>query len=223
MFISKNNIEKNILEIFVAMLVALLISAPSIMMAIEKFTRSTVVDIDIKLIIIISSTVFMLIFLLIAQAYMIKDIIRKLHKRRFKKDMIETVVTNKLLTWQDVKEMADTKFLTSNELRHIIKEIHYKFVTTETINTESKNLIKEYIKNCNLEKPLEYLPEEIQVSVKSIRDRVGKDDHALNDLIMQIQNLLDNNNSQIKKQRLYTSIGLIVGIISLTMTGYNWL
>lgn len=161
---------------------------------------------------------FISIIFLIFVILSLLDMIEKYYRiKKFEEDY-KLALIHSQISWEDVKNICNTRGLKSKEVIYRIKNIHSEILIgrEEKLNN-FKDLISSHIKNYENDEPFDNLPNNIKFNLEKIKEKLNHNALMLEPLtkeILQILKELDKNNL---KQKIFNWMSLIIGISGLLL------
>jgi len=136
----------------------------------------------------------------------------------FNNDLRYALTNNVILTWSQVKILAETNNLAKREIIVNIKLLISKILSGKSkINKDKVTTLEAYIDNYLQEEPFEEIPIEIRIHFERLKDNLNihiKDLEPLRDHIVELVKI---KNKESVIQKFISFISLFIGIIGLTI------
>ncbi|CAC9964659.1 hypothetical protein [uncultured Gammaproteobacteria bacterium] len=155
-------------------------------------------------------------FLVITYAYMLRDLMRAIH-RYFFINLLKKVVIHSQPEYRDIVNLTKSKNLTHTDLVVCIEKIYSKVLIGKDQKIEKhKKTIQGYIK----EFPIERLPEHIRRNIKILKS-AKVDNELINTIIADTQKLVDTNKKPLRTQKHLSAASLFVGLVGIYLSVYS--
>jgi hypothetical protein len=171
---------------------------------------------------IISTNIGVLLALLVgvfgAMIPMLKDWVESNWKRRFH-EQLESAVSRDELVTEDLIELAERW---NQDRRSVLNSL--RSLLAEAVSGESKKLegstqkVRDLIKWHTEREPFAELPENIGLQLNTIKHNFPQSESNIGQLASSLNELYAMNKADLKKQKLYSFWGFLVGFIGLLLT-----
>ncbi|MFL1480951.1 MULTISPECIES: hypothetical protein [Pseudomonas] len=129
-------------------------------------------------------------------------------------------------TWTQLCEIAYTRDVSQMHAYKIIRALMRDVLTGEEIDDEAgskRTLLESYIDAYRLSQPFEGLPNDTRLTLDRLRTELGSKSDSLHPLTLHIRELLKINDKVNRRQRIYTSVGCLVGVLGFLFAVYAFL
>jgi hypothetical protein len=161
-------------------------------------------------------------FLSYALGTALEELFKQKRISKFEEDF-KSAVNHSQPTWDEMKEIARTRWLSQKDVQHIYRRTMREILTGENETLSShKELIRSYIERHNEEEPFEGIPNEIRIHLERLREKTDGQKDLLDPLTNQIKDLLSINEKEKKQQKYYTMGGFFIGLIGFGFAVYAY-
>lgn len=142
--------------------------------------------------------------------------------KEFKNDF-EAAVKHGEPSWDEIKEIAATRYVTQNEIWKILRDVHREVLTGRDKELEPhKDIIKSYIEHYEKAQPFEGIPNDLRIHLERLREKFSENIELLDPLTSQIKDLVAVNQKERRQQKYYTIGGFFVGLLGLAFAFYTY-
>jgi hypothetical protein len=150
----------------------------------------------------------------------IDGIIKTNRRNRFGKELSELFEKNKL-DRQQVEILSKEYYLTSKDIQLAARRQFKEALISEQAKKDKSDYFQALFEDYERDEPFEGLPSDVRLHLERVREALGKEnDHMLQPLASQLQDLNDENIRKHKKMWLVSVASLMIGIASLAFAAY---
>ena len=170
--------------------------------------------------ILIIEFIFLIGMLIWAVPTIIDGIIKTKRRNRFGKELSVLFGKNKL-DRQQIEILSKEFYLNSKDIQLAARRQFKEALTAEQVEKEKSDYFQALFEDYVRDEPFEGLPSDVRLHLERVRETLGKEnDHMLQPLASQLQDLNDENIMKHKKMWWVSVTSLMIGIASLAFAGY---
>jgi hypothetical protein len=150
----------------------------------------------------------------------IDGIIKTKRRNRFGKELSVLFGKNKLDRRQ-IEILSKEYYLNSKDIQLAARRQFKEALTSEGAEKEKSDYFQSLFEDYERDEPFEGLPSDVRLHLERVREALGKEnDHMLQPLASQLQDLNDENVRKQKKMWWVSVASLMIGIASLAFAAY---
>ncbi|WIG69789.1 hypothetical protein KEC58_06990 [Photobacterium damselae] len=150
----------------------------------------------------------------------IDGIMKTKRRNRFGKELSVLFEKNKLDRPQ-IEILSKEYYLNSKDIQLAIRREFKEALTSGAAEKEKSDYFQSLFEDYERDEPFEGLPSDVRLHLERVRDALGKEnDHMLQPLASQLQDLNDENVRKQKKMWWVSVASLMIGIASLVFAAY---
>ncbi|MND19068.1 hypothetical protein D3C80_93690 [compost metagenome] len=144
------------------------------------------------------------------------------YKRRIKFGKeLSRLFESKTLDRPQIEILAKEYYLNSKDIQLTARREFKNSLCTNDISNEKANYFQSLFQDYEKDEPFEGLPSDVRLHLERVRETLGKDnDHMLQPLASQLQELNDVNVRKQKRMWLVSVASLMIGVVSLAFAAY---
>lgn len=130
------------------------------------------------------------------------------------KDDLSKALWNEEVTWSQIKRLAKTHSVTTLGIKKSLESLLSRVITGDIDDAPPSFLpkIEDFLKQLESEEPFQGLPDEIQLHLKRLDERLPGNDHLLQPLTQYLKELLEGQSARRKRERWIAYASLAVGV-----------
>ncbi|MBN3214591.1 hypothetical protein [Pectobacterium polaris] len=164
--------------------------------------------------------IILILMLIWAIPIIIDSIVKSNSRNKFGKELSALFEKNKLNRKQ-IEILAKEYFLNPRDIQLVARRQFKKSLTSEHVEKNKSDYFQILFEDYERDEPFEGLPSDVRLHLERVRDALGKEnDHMLQPLASQLQDLNDENIRKHKKMWWISVISLMFSIASLAFAAY---
>jgi len=174
--------------------------------------------------VIIYGIIIVVVFVaIISNGNMIADeIINIILRKRFKKNLINSLNNDHNPTWPQVKIMAEANSVLNVDILRVLRFIVADILSGES-DLEAKHIpiLEQYIEYYRRDEPFEQMPSDIKIHFERLKENENIKTETLQPLSAKICELLEIKSKENKTQKIINFLSMIVGVVGLIVAIYQ--
>ncbi|MBQ4773530.1 hypothetical protein WCT78_14985 [Pectobacterium versatile] len=164
--------------------------------------------------------IILILMLIWAIPIIIDSIVKSNSRNKFGKELSALFEKNKLNRKQ-IEILAKEYFLNPRDIQLVARRQFKKSLTSEHVEKNKSDYFQILFEDYERDEPFEGLPSDVRLHLERVRDALGKEnDHMLQPLASQLQDLNDENIRKHKKMWWISVMSLMFSIASLAFAAY---
>jgi sulfur relay (sulfurtransferase) DsrC/TusE family protein len=191
----------------------------NILFFIDKGVKMNTNEIILVAVVIIVVVIFISWFV----STVIIELLKMMVERELYNTLKQGFLNNNINTKEDVDLIAySNKNLTNQQVRQVMLNL-YKNTASNKENKlqESIKIIKTILSKYEESESFSNIPTTIKHTIKTIQQKIGKDNNEINYLIMNIQDIFIQEKRKVKAQYFYTLGGFLFGVLGVAVAIYQ--
>ena len=151
----------------------------------------------------------------------VEELIKKKIRNRFKIDLYKSL-QNTTPNWNQVKIIADANSLHRKDIEKVLKLLITEALSNEcNLDNDKVSVLEDYLKLYHQEEPFDYIPNDIRIHLERLKENSGIKISQLEPLTKHIRELLKINSTESKRQKTFSIISLLIGLVGLLIGLYQ--
>ncbi len=152
----------------------------------------------------------------------IEEFFKNKRRSKFGKELSRLYDSHKLDRIQ-VEILSKEYFLNSKDIQLVARKQFKESLLLNDANPEKATYFQTLYQDYEKDEPFEGLPSDVRLHLERVRDAMGKqNDHMLQPLAAQLQELNDENIRKQKKMWWVSVASFMIGVASLVFSGYTY-
>lgn len=126
---------------------------------------------------------------------------------------LQKAISKEEVTWEHIKLLARHHSVTSFGIKKTLEALASRVLTDENSSDEDfLPRIQEFLRELEIEQPFQGLPDDIQLHLQRIHEKLSENAHLLQPLAQHLKELLAERSVTQRRQRRVTYVSLAVGL-----------